>query len=255
MAYTQIKLNCDLGEELSDDTIDARVMPYIDMANIACGGHAGDHRSMSKTVQLALDHKVSLGAHPSYPDRQNFGRSTLKIPCEDLLTSLNTQVSQLASVCSQQNTSLQYIKPHGALYHDCLKTERVLSCVLSLAQSFSLPLMLLRPPQQHSRLKMLTILAEDYKVPLLWEGFADRNYDDDGQLLSRTYPNAVHDDLNIILNQAKGFISDQSIDSVNGVRLKLHCQSLCVHGDSPLAFDALKSIRALLNQEGLESLN
>ena len=254
MAYTSIKLNCDLGEELYDDTIDSRVMPYIDMANLACGGHAGDHRSMSKTVHLALSHNVAVGAHPSYPDRENFGRITLNIPCDQLLTSLSTQVSELISVCSEHNETVKYIKPHGALYHDCLKTERVLRCVLTLAKNFALPLMLLKPPQHHSRLNMLTTLAEDYGVLLIWEGFADRYYDDDGQLLSRTYPNAVHNDLNIILSQAKGFIVDRCISSVNNAQLKLHCDSLCVHGDTPLAFDSLKSIRELLNKNHTESL-
>lgn len=251
MANTHIKLNCDLGEELYDDTIDSRVMPYIDMANIACGGHAGDHRSMSKTVQLALSHNVAVGAHPSYPDRENFGRTSLNIPREQLLTSLSTQVSELASVCSKHNGTLKYIKPHGALYHDSLKMESVLRCVLTLAKEYTLPLMLLRPPQNHSRLNMLTTLAKDYNVLLIWEGFADRYYNDDGQLLSRTYPNAVHNDLNIILNQAKGFITDRCVNSVNGVRLKLHCDSLCVHGDTPLAFNALRSIRTLLSNKSL----
>ena len=260
---TKVLLNCDLGECLSaphnspsqttpaliapEQTIDEQVMPLIDMANIACGGHAGNTESMHEAVSLAKQFKVQVGAHPSYPDREYFGRRRIEAlneySFEHIKNSLRQQIETLNTICKSHELDLSYIKPHGALYHDVLKHTYIFDVLLVLAQDFRLPLLLL----SHSRSAVLQKHADQYNVKLLWEAFADRAYDDQGQLLNRSHDKAVHGSVGSIVKQAHDIVSKRCVVTINNKILDIPCDTLCVHGDTPLAFEALQEIRRNIN--------
>lgn len=238
------QLNCDLGEGL--DEIDAAVMPYIDQASIACGGHAGDKASMLRTLALAQAHNVQCGAHPSYPDPHNFGRRSLAITPAQLTTSLTQQVEQLFTLAQAHNTPLHYIKPHGALYNDCYRPE-ILMVVLKVAQHFQLPVMLSERPlpleaNDLSTDDTLTTVCNKMAVPLIVEAFADRGYHREGHLVARNQPNALLD-IEHSVAQAQALCFEQKLQAIDGSWLTVACASLCVHSDTPQALQTIRAIR------------
>lgn len=261
-----LSINCDLGEGL--DAIDAQIMPFIDQANIACGGHAGDAESMQTTIELALQHGVTFGAHPSYPDRENFGRKSLDISYDALFRSLLEQTEKLSYIARGYATDLAYIKPHGALYNDANKTSEIRRCLFQLARECELPLMLQAlPPRQDSE-EYLDIAALDQeagsqedtlqkaksqkakpqKVRIIYEAFADRAYTDKGLLVSRQHAHSVHTDLETILQQVRHLAQQGGVYSENQQWLPLNAQTLCVHSDTKDAVNTVKSIRSLLSE-------
>ncbi|WP_370980709.1 5-oxoprolinase subunit PxpA [Agaribacterium sp. ZY112] len=229
-------LNCDLGEGLSD--VDRRIMPFIDQANIACGGNAGDSKSMQETLELALQHDVAIGAHPSYPDKANFGRKSLCISLPELETSLRTQLDGLYELLQKRDLSIEHIKAHGALYNDSNKNEELLTLLIELAKDYNCSLMLQSLPINDKA----EIIANKFSVPLIFEAFADRAYDKSGLLVARNIEGAVHQDIDHIVQQALCFAHHKAVPVVNGQALKLHADSLCIHGDSPLALQAISAI-------------
>lgn len=235
-----IKLNCDLGEGFN--AVDTAVMPYIDMANIACGGHTGDQSSMKDAVVLAKKFHVEIGAHPSYPDKKNFGRQPFSISTHDLMHSLRAQIDDLANVCAKEQTTLRYIKPHGQLYHDGIINVQIRTNLLSIAQHYDLPLMIMATTDNTSLINH----AQIYNVPIIFEAFADRSYTDTGHLVARHHAYAVHSNNQRIQQQAQTLIDKQGVFSSNGTWLPLTAQSMCVHGDNRHAMEAIKIIRAML---------
>ncbi len=214
------------------------------MANIACGGHAGDSESMKETVHNCLVNEVSVGAHPSYPDRKNFGRYPMEISTQSLHTSLVEQVSNLSDVCQQEGSKVSYIKPHGALYNKALQDPETFANVISLAASFELPLVVLASPNS----KALQAVAEESGVTLIFEAFADRRYTDDGLLVNRKYDHAVHNKLSDILTQSNDLAFKQGLISENNQWLEINAQTLCVHSDTPKAVEFIKAIRQQLGK-------
>lgn len=247
-------INCDLGEGL--DAIDAAVMPYLNQASIACGGHAGNESTMRLTLALAKQHQVACGAHPSYPDRKNFGRSSLVISSEDLTQSLKQQIQQLTQAANQQNIQLKYIKPHGALYNDCCE-PRILKVLLAVASFFNLPLML-SASQNTVASKAMNTSNEDITkntsiaaqchyagVKFIPEAFADRGYNKNGSLVKRGMPGALLDTQQSIV-QVNNLIHQQGLKATCGYWLNIQCQSLCVHSDTPNAINTVKALAELL---------
>lgn len=240
-AFGRVALNCDLGEGFDD--VDRKVMPFIDQANIACGGHAGDRNSMQRTVDLALKREVAVGAHPSYPDRDNFGRVSQRYAPEVLLDSLFEQVEALEAVCRAQGARMTYIKAHGALYNDSMKDPSLMRMLLKLAKSFHCALMVQSLPEQQA----LFDEANELGVTLVREGFADRAYASSGFLLARTVAGSVHANLRDIVQQAIDLAQvpgDESGEkhSLSPLPRQLHVDSICVHGDTDLAIEALQHI-------------
>ncbi len=236
MPPPKLTLNCDLGEGL--DSIDLEIMPYLDLANIACGGHAGNQASMEKTVSLAIRHGVKIGAHPSYPDRQNFGRKRLKISSSALKESLLEQIASLCAVTEKLNATVHYIKPHGALYNDCTKPA-IIETLIFAAQKTQLPLMLLAGNTTISN------VCKQAGITLIREAFADRQYSNNGLLIARTQPNALlnNDDS---LEQVR-HLKARSITTSGGLNRPLQCDSLCIHSDTAGAIETAKQIRTLLD--------
>ncbi len=242
-----MKLNSDLGEGFDD--VDRAVIPLIDQVNIACGGHAGSAETMLKCVVLAKHHQVEIGAHPGYPDRENFGRHSLDISLTELRCSIDRQVSSLLSIATQEGCSVSYVKPHGALYNDMSKRVELFELVLaSIAEmtgtrqsaqplSFMVPFNLPKPQVD---------LAIKHRIPLMFEAFADRAYTSEGALVSRSLPYAVHKSKAAVLRQVRQIVEEGGVYSCDQEWVPVSADSLCVHGDSQGAIDLVCAIRAAL---------
>ncbi len=239
-------LNCDLGESYDSLSIgmDAQVMPHIDQANIACGFHGGDPVTMRKTLALAAQHGVSVGAHPAYPDLAGFGRRSMNLSADEIIANLHYQVAALEGMALSQGLQLSYVKPHGALYNDMMANLDVRAAIMQAIASFhrSLALMLLGSPaaSQHRE------EADALGIDVLFEAFADRCYDDDGSLLSRRKPGAVHN-RERMLAQVRQLQTQGTVTTVNGQVLPLQADTLCVHGDNIESVQAIQAIRALVD--------
>lgn len=237
-----IKLNCDMGESFGIWKMgnDEELMPYIQMANLACGFHASDPYTMAKSVKLASTHKIEIGAHPSYPDLVGFGRRSMVCSLEEIKSLILYQMGALDGVCKAFKTKLSYVKPHGALYNDMMKDVNIFKAVVSAISSYdaNIKLMILSTPKNEE----FANLALSYGISLLYEVFADRNYNDDGTLVSRTKNDAlIHDDLEV-LERVKTLQQNGYIYSKNRRRLFLKANTICVHSDGNNALEFVKSI-------------
>jgi len=243
-----MKLNCDLGESfgLWQKGNDQQIMPLIDLANIACGFHASDPLTMQNTVKLAVEHNVTIGAHPSYPDLIGFGRRSMTYSAEEITAIVHYQIGALQAICTSQNTKVSYVKPHGALYNDMMVNKELFIALCSaLAQlKPTLPLMIQALPET----SFFRETAKKFGITLWFEAFADRRYNDNGLLVSRENSNAViHTEENVII-QCKHLLLNGELMSVNNKALNIHVDSLCVHGDNPAAIAIIKSLNMMLKQ-------
>jgi UPF0271 protein len=241
-----MQLNCDLGESYGSWTmgLDAQVMPHIDQANIACGFHAGDPVTMANTLALAAQHGVTIGAHPAYPDLVGFGRRPMNLSAEEIIASLHYQIAALEGMANCQQLQVSYVKPHGALYNDMMARVEVRSAIMQAVASYHRPiaLMLQATPELDSHRRE----AESFGLAMLFEAFADRCYDDDGKLLSRSRPGAVHD-REKMLAQVEQLQREGTVTTVGGKLIELRADTLCVHGDNLEGVQAIEAIRALVD--------
>ncbi|MDP4528214.1 5-oxoprolinase subunit PxpA [Alkalimonas delamerensis] len=240
-----MKLNCDLGESYGSWTMgmDSSVMPYIDMANIACGFHAGDADVMQRTLALAKHYRVEVGAHPSYPDRQGFGRRSMNCSAEELVNLLHYQIAALDGMAQIHGLELSYVKPHGALYNDMMHHPAILETVFTAIKSYHKPLalMLLATAEQAKH----QAEADALGISLLFEAFADRRYTDAGLLMPRSKPGAVLNQTEV-MTQVQLLVDEGVVITDSGKRLALQADTLCVHGDNEAAIAEVKHIRQLL---------
>lgn len=242
-----MRLNCDLGEQekLVPSSPEKSVMPYIDQANICCGAHAGNKDVMRETVILAIANKVEIGAHPSYPDRKNFGRLSLKIPQHELKEVIIQQIMALQTICEDLNTTITYVKPHGALYNDMMRDAEIRKIIMSVISSIKIPLKLM--VMANNQQEMLKKEASAFNIDLLFEAFADRCYTDEGLLVSRDKSHAVHDRQKI-LEQVIQITTNKFVKTENGCDLLLDIDTICVHGDNLSGIAIIKDIQALINK-------
>jgi UPF0271 protein len=229
MTGEAIDLNADLGE---GDPYDLELLKIVSSCNIACGGHAGDAETMRSTLLFAMENDVSIGAHPSYPDREGFGRRSGYLSGEDLLDSLTQQINDLKTLAIDAGAELSHVKPHGALYNDAVN-DRSLADVIARAISASVPdAAFVGLPDSE-----LQQAAADHDLTFIAEGFIDRAYQDNGQLVPRTEPGAVHKNLELVLPQAVSLVG--KVDT------------LCIHGDTPGAAEAAAAVRTQLEKQGV----
>ncbi len=242
-----MKLNCDLGEFKENN--DAEIMPYIDMANIACGFHGSDPLTIKKTIQLAAKHNVIIGAHPSYPDIENFGRQSMTLADDELIAIIQYQIGALQSLCHAENTHVTYVKPHGALYNDMMKDEQIFTLICraisQLNRNSSQPLTLMIQALKNTT--AFEQIAKAHTIELLFEAFADRAYQDNGLLVPRSEAGAVLSNNEAVIQRCKSLINKQPLLSINQKPIEFHLDALCVHGDTPNALAMLKALRATLN--------
>jgi UPF0271 protein len=238
-------LNCDLGESYGSWTmgLDEEVMPHIDQANVACGFHGGDPLTMRKTLQLAAEHGVKVGAHPAYPDLVGFGRRPMNLTADEIVANMQYQVAALEGMAASQGLHVEYVKPHGALYNDMMAKEEVRAAIMEAVASYHRPiaLMLQATPDADTHREE----ADAHGISLLFEAFADRCYDDDGRLLSRRKPGAVHT-REKMLEQVAQLSKNGTVTTVSGNTMTLAADTLCVHGDNMEGVQAIREIRALV---------
>ncbi len=229
-----IDLNADLGE---GGLHDKALLQLVTSANIACGGHAGDPQSMETTVKLALTSAVNIGAHPSFPDREHFGRKAITITDTALTDSLYEQISNLKAVCDAVGAKLFHVKPHGALYNQAAYSEHLGLILINVIKKIdpNLSLMILASSP-------LVQLAKHHGLAVIEEAFADRAYLTDGSLASRGQAGAVIEDDEQVLKQVEKLIKQQAITTLDGNEIVISANSICLHGDNPQALCFAKQI-------------
>ncbi|MBB6462916.1 5-oxoprolinase subunit PxpA [Flammeovirga kamogawensis] len=239
-----IDLNADLGEGFP---YDERLLKLVSSCNIACGGHAGDESSMASTISLAKKYNVTIGAHPSYPDKGNFGRKMMEISSTHLITSLTAQINQLLTIGIANNATIHYIKPHGALYNKAMNDKKTATSIITSVKEINKNLAIMGMPNSE-----LEQLCSKENIPFIKEGFADRRYTKEGLLVSRNKPNAVLHKNEDVWNQVVKMIQHQEIDSEEGVPVSIITDSICFHGDTPEALTLLQFVSKKLNEHSIE---
>lgn len=233
----KIDLNCDLGEGMGND---AQLMPFLGSCNIACGGHFGDHESMTTAVKLAIKHGVNVGAHPSFPDKKNFGRKIIDISKDDLHHSLFQQISNFKVVCAEQNIAMHHIKLHGALYNLAANDAEIAALVLNVLAAVKADIKIYVPFNS-----AIAILADDY-FPIVYEAFADRSYNNDLSLVNRDHKNAVITDKKQAWQQVSSIINTGMVQTIEGQMVTIKADTFCVHGDQENALELLQYISQCL---------
>lgn len=240
----RIDLNADLGEGCGDD---GAIMKIVSRCNIACGGHAGDANSMRAALHLAKENNVAAGAHPSFPDTENFGRKFMDLTSDALKDALSEQVRHLEKIAQESGVELQHLKPHGALYNHAARDLESATTIAEVTASLLPGCPLLGPPGSK-----LEDAASQAGVRFIGEAFADRTYENDGSLRSRALPGAVITNNDDCAAQAIQIATMRSVASYEGEQIVMNAQSICVHSDTPGAVKSAKLIRDMLEAEGVE---
>nr|WP_070959661.1 5-oxoprolinase subunit PxpA [Hyphomonas sp. Mor2] len=239
-----IDLNADLGEGCA---FDAELMSVVTSCNIACGGHAGDAETMRTALALAKQNQVVAGAHPSFPDRENFGRTRSDLSGPALEAALSEQVRALKTLAEEIEFPLAHLKPHGALYNMAATDAGLAASICKVLQSILPRARLVGPPES-----ALQAQAEARGIAFTAEGFADRAYQKDRQLRDRKLEGAVLHDADEQVAQATDIALNQRVRTHDGEVISLPVQTICVHGDTPGAFAAAKAIRTAMESHEIK---
>ena len=236
-------INSDMGEinRLLDDGTYEKLMNYVTSINLACGGHAGDETMMAAMVDLAKDKGVNVGAHPSYPDKENFGRIDMDMDQNELLDSVRDQIQLLVDIGAENGVELTHVKPHGALYNRAVNDEGV-------AQTIGKAIMQVNPSLKVMGLagsNMLTVFKTLGLEPV-GEAFADRSYESDGTLRNRKYDDALITDPDKAAFQAKNMV-EGTVISFEGKAIEMNAQTICIHSDTPNAVAIAEAVREEIN--------
>ena len=227
-----IDLNCDMGEiqDLLDNNVYSGLMDYVTSINLACGGHAGDETMMRNLIRTAHRKDVNVGAHPSYPDRENFGRMAMDLDPEELVESISNQVQDLINIAREENVPVTHVKPHGALYNlaagNSALAQLIGKAVIRVAPS--LPVMCLAGST------MVSVLLES-GLDVMGEAFADRAYESDGSLRNRSLEGALITDPDLAAKQARSIAMYQKVIAFDGSEIMIEAATICVHSDTPNA--------------------
>ncbi|HKK00188.1 MAG TPA: 5-oxoprolinase subunit PxpA [Desulfotignum sp.] len=246
-----IDLNCDMGESFGAYTIgmDPEVMDHITSANIACGFHAGDPLVMDKTVKLAKEKKVGVGAHPGYPDLLGFGRRHMACSETEIRQYVIYQVGALRGFCRAHGANMQHVKPHGAMYLDAVENDTVARGIAHGILAIDPDLLFVALAGKKG--EPMRRMGAELGLKVAYEAFPDRAYTPEGTLVSRKQPGAVISDPDTVaqraLDMAHGYVT-----AVDGTRIDLEVHSLCVHGDNPAAVALVKTIRSTLEDNGIQ---
>lgn len=245
----KVDLNCDLGEWRSDDgpALDASIMPFISSCNIACGGHIGDAYSMKKTIELALEYDVAIGAHPSYPDRQGFGRRRMEIEGRELENTIRTQILDLKSLVEEAGGELHHVKPHGALYNTAAFDEQTASIIVAAITSIDTALKV----YGQSGLVFDKVVT-NAGLQFVREVFADRVYEDDLSLRSRKKPGSMLFETSKVLDQIKNMVLEGRVISFSGKVLPVKAETICLHSDTQGASELAREIHDFLKKNDVE---
>lgn len=237
--HMRIDLNADIGEGFDDGAI----VPWLSSANISCGAHAGTEAEIRQALKLCRHYQVAVGAHPSYPDRQNFGRLAIDMPLEELRGELQRQLDYFLQLAHEEGVCVRHLKAHGALYNVAAQDATMGALLLELCRDYQLPLMTLAQSSLHGT-------AIRQQLPVIAEAFADRAYQANGQLVSRTQPGALLN-ANAAISQSLLLVLKQQVQTLEGDLLCLPADSLCLHGDSAEAVTLAQSLHQALIQQNI----
>ena len=236
-----LNINCDLGEGLNNEHI---IMPLIDSCNIACGGHAGDSGSIIECVEISIKNNVKIGAHPSYPDKINFGRKIIDISLSELSYSIISQIESLETIANSYGLELNHIKAHGALYNQMMIDAELSNFYLDTIKDFKNKCSLFIPYKSE-----IEKIALKKGFSIIYEVFGDRNYNDDLSLVSRNNEDALITDPESVVDHIKTIKETESVKTINGNYKKIKFDTICIHSDTNNSIEILKKI----NQEFDES--
>lgn len=239
-----IDLNCDVGEGMITDE---EIIPFISSANIACGFHAGDKEIMKRTIEVSLQYNVAIGAHPSWPDKENFGRTEMQLSANELYDCLLQQLNTLDTIAKQMGAKLHHVKPHGALYNQSAKDKTIAVSIAKAVKNFDTSLILygLSGSISITEAKQMGLQTAD-------EVFVDRTYTDDGSLTPRSQPNALIDDAATAAQQALQMIQLHTVQSTSGKIIPISADTICLHGDGKYAVIFCKTIHQQLKNSSIE---
>jgi len=244
-----VDINCDMGESYGNFSVgnDKAIFPYITSTNIACGLHAGDPFHIQKTIEMALAHGAQIGAHPGYPDLQGFGRRVIPMPTEELSATIKYQVAAIKGMVESAGGQLTYVKPHGALYNEIARNEKEAITVIKAIKAIDARLMIMGLAGSHMKK-----LVEAEGMTFIAEAFADRRYDADGKLMSRTKENSVIIKPEDAAKQVLSIAQHGFTQTLNGEKVDLTAESFCIHGDNLAAVEILKAIETMLAENDIE---
>lgn len=227
-------INCDMGEGIGNDEL---IMPFITSANIACGYHAGDSATMWQTVESAIKHKVTIGAHFSFFDRNNFGRREMQLDKKEIYDLVAQQLIILNEITSALDTKIDHVKPHGALYNMSARDAALANTIAKAVKDFDSSLLLFGLSGSHSISE-----AKAIGVKTASEVFADRTYLDDGSLTPRSQSNALINDAQKAVQQTLQMIKEGTVTTVSGKIIPIVAETICIHGDGKQAVEFAKAI-------------
>ena len=240
-----IDLNCDMGEGIGNEAL---LMPFISSANIACGFHAGDAAEMERVVQLCLQHNVAIGAHPSFADKANFGRTEMHLPAGEIEQLIQTQLSQLNKIVIKAGGKLHHIKPHGALYNMAAKDAVLAKAIATAVKNFDGTLVLYGLSGS-----VMIDEAAQAGLRIAQEVFADRTYQHDGSLTPRSFPGAMITSAELAIQQVLQMINEQQVTAMNSERIPIKAATICIHGDGANAVTFAKQINQSLSVAGIQT--
>ena len=244
-----IDFNCDLGEGTGNDEA---IMPYISSASIACGYHAGDEDTMKRTVELCSKYNVAIGTHPSYPDKENFGRTNMNLPVEEIYSIVSEQIRLLFAIVKSSGKKLQHVKPHGALYNMAAKDRNIANAIAKAVKDFDSTLLVFGLPNSEMEKS-----ATANGINFIGEAFADRTYQPEGTLTPRTLPNALIEEEAKAIEQVMQIVKNKTVTCVNGEIISLNADTICIHGDGKHAIQFAEALHSTLITEriSIQSFN
>ncbi|EAR01515.1 5-oxoprolinase subunit PxpA [Maribacter sp. HTCC2170] len=246
MKKFHVDINCDVGEGVGNEE---SLLPLISSCNIACGGHTGNYESMTHVVKLAKEYNVLVGAHPSYPDKENFGRVTMKVEHNDLIDSIKRQIYDLEKILRTNQMELHHIKPHGALYNDLAKSEALSEVFLRAIDSYKNSVFLYLPPNS-----IIKRMAQSRGFRIKNEAFADRSYHQDLSLVSRKLPNAVLNNPKEVLTHLVKMVKKDKVLTIDDKEISIKADTYCLHGDTPNALQILMYLVQELPKQQIQIL-
>ncbi|REK65912.1 MAG: LamB/YcsF family protein [Brevibacillus sp.] len=244
----RVDLNCDMGESFGAYTIgnDEAILPYITSANIACGFHAGDPGTMRRTVKLALEHGVMIGAHPGLPDLQGFGRRNMAVSPQEAYDLIVYQVGALQGFVQAEGGTMQHVKPHGALYNMAAANPELARAIAEAVYRINPELYLVGLAGSQ-----LVVQGKNIGLHVINEVFADRTYQQDGSLTPRSRPDALIADDEQAVSQVIRMVKEGKVTTRQGTDIEITAETVCIHGDGPHALTFARKIRAALETSGI----
>ena len=245
----EININCDLGEKSKFHSIenDPELLNIVNSANIACGYHAGDEQTMEMVIQISKRNGVSLGAHPSFKDPENFGRKRMNLSSLEIKKLIFDQYEILQKIAQKYNENVTHIKPHGALNNMACEDLELATTLAVAIKEINKDIIYLVPTGSQ-----MEVAAKKNGLKIACEIFADRNYEDNGNLISRSKPNALITDPELAKKHVLSMVKNQAINCLSGKQIPCEIDSVCIHGDNESSLATAKSIRDNLVDNGLE---